>query len=140
MLCRELPSCPGGHADHQRHRELSAGHVGDGRSVVEYLVQGEQAEVDRHDLHDRSHAGESRSDAGTDERGLGKRCVTDAFWSELGEQAQTHGVGTAVTADVLTHQEDARIALHGVAYGRAHCLAIGAVHGGCSDMRRCARG
>ena len=69
----------------------------------------EQAEVDRHDLDDRPHAAERRADAGADEGRFRQRRVADALGAELLEQPVAHGEGAAVAADVLAHQEDARI-------------------------------
>ena len=95
----------GGHADHQRHRELPARHVRDRGRVVHDLVEREQAEVAGHDLDDRPQAGHRRADAGADEAVLGQRRVADALRAELLEQALGHGVAAAVLADVLAHHE-----------------------------------
>ena len=90
--------------------ELAARHVAERRRVVHDLVEGQQAEVDRHDLDDRPHAAERGADAGADERGLRERRVADALGPELLEQPVAHREGATVAADVLAHQEDARIA------------------------------
>jgi hypothetical protein len=63
VLGGELAAGAGGHADHQRHVELATGHVAQGGRVVEDLVQGQQAEVDRHDLHDRAQTAKGGTDA-----------------------------------------------------------------------------
>ena len=86
MLRRELAAGAGRHADDQRDAELSAGHVTDGRRVVDDLVERQQAEIDRHHLDDRPHAAEGRADAGADERGLRQRRVADPLRPELLEQ------------------------------------------------------
>ncbi len=125
MLRGELSAGAGGHADHQRDVELAARHVEDRGGVVDDLIEREQAEVDRHDLDDRSHAAERRADAGADERRFRERRVADALGPELLEQALAHGEAAAVAADVLAHEKDARIALQRLADGGAHRLAVG---------------
>jgi hypothetical protein len=77
VLRRELAACSGGHADDERDIELAAGHVQQRRRVVEDLVEGQQREVDRHDLDDRSHPAHRRADARADERRLRERGVAD---------------------------------------------------------------
>ncbi len=109
MLSRELTAGAGGHADHERHVELAAGHVAERRRVVEDLIECEQAEIDGHDLDDWSHAGERRADACTDERGFRKWRIADAFLAELREKALAHGEAPAIAPHILTHEEDARI-------------------------------
>ena len=67
MLGGELPAGAGGDPDDHRHVELTARHVPDGGGVVDDLIERQQAEIDRHDLDDRPHAAERRTDAGADE-------------------------------------------------------------------------
>ena len=125
VLGAELAPGPGGHPDHDRHVELAARHVEQGRRVVHDLVEGKQAEVHRHDLDDGSHPAEGGADAGTDEAGLRQGRVPDALGPELLEQAQAHCVAAAVAPDVLTHEEDAFVALEGLRQRPAQRLAVG---------------
>ena len=106
VLRRELPAGAGGHPDHQRHVQLAAGHVREGRGVVEDLVEREQAEVHGHDLDDRPQPGERGADARADEAGLRERGVADPLGTELLEQPEADGEAAAVHPDVLAHQED----------------------------------
>jgi hypothetical protein len=124
MLGGELTAAPGGHADDQRNAELTAGHVAEGGGVVHDLVEGEEAEVDGHHLDDRSHPAERRSDTGPDEGRLRQRGVVHALGAELREQPVADGEGAAIAADVLAHQEDARVRSQRVAQRRPHGLAI----------------
>ena len=110
MLRGELPAGAGGHPDHQRHVELAAGHVQQGGGVVEDLVEGQQAEVDGHDLDDRPHPAQGGADAGADERRLRQRGVADPFGAELLQQAEADREAAAVAADVLAHEEDPVVA------------------------------
>ena len=67
MLGGQLATGPGRHADHQRNIELPARHVEYGRGVVDNLIQRQQAEIDRHDLHDRTHSAHRGAYARADE-------------------------------------------------------------------------
>ncbi len=109
VLRGELPAAARRHADDERHAHLTARHVPQRRCVVHDLVEGEHAEVDGHHLDDRSHAAERRADSRADEGRLGQRRVADALGSELLEQALADGERAAVAADVLSHQEHARV-------------------------------
>ena len=105
VLRRELAAGAGGHPDHERNRALTARHVEQRRRVVEDLIEGEQAEVHRHDLDDRAHPAEGGADTGAHERRFRQRRVTDPLGPELLEQPLAHGEAAAVPADVLAHQE-----------------------------------
>ena len=128
VLRGELAAGAGGHPDHERYVELAAGHVQQRRRVVEDLVEGEQAEVDRHDLDDGPHAAQRGADAGADERRLRQRRVADALRAELLEQAEADAEAAAVAADVLAHEEDAVVAAQGLAdapraWPRGRCVS-----------------
>ena len=77
MLGGKLAAGAGRHADHQRHAELIARHVAHGGRGVENLVEREQAEIYRHQLDDRAHAGHRRADAGAGEAGFRQRRVAN---------------------------------------------------------------
>ena len=109
MLGGELPAGTGGHPDDHRHIELTARHVPDRGGVVDDLIERQQAEIDRHDLDDRPHAAERRTDTGADEGGFGKRRVADAVGAELVQQAPAHRVAAAIAPDILAHQKDALV-------------------------------
>src|SRR5579872_342704 len=130
MLRRELTAGARGHPDHQWNIELAARHVKDRRRVVDDLIQRQQAEVNRHDLDNRSHAVHRRSDSGPDERRLGQRCVPDSLGTELVEQSLAHRVASAVSAYILAHQENARVAIHRIANSLSHGFAVSSLHFG----------
>ena len=130
MLGRQLAAGPCGHADDERNVELTTGHVQQGGGVVHDLVEGEQAEVDGHDLDDGAHAAEGGTDAGTHKRRLGQRGVADALGTELLQQAETDREAAAVAAHVLTHQEHPLIPAEGIAQCCSHRLAVGRLHAG----------
>ena len=125
MLGGELAAGAGRHADHQRHAELVARHVAHRGRGVEDLVEREQAEIHRHQLDDRAHAGHRGADARAGEAGLRQRRVANALGTELGQQPLAHRVAAAIAADVLAHQEHALVAPQRVADRLAHGLAIG---------------
>ena len=110
MLRGDLTAGARCHADHQWHRKLAAGHVVIKRGGVHDLIEGEETEVDGHDFNDRPHPAERRTDTGTDKSELRKRRVAHALRAEFIKQSLGHRVSPAVTADVLAHEKDARIA------------------------------
>ena len=110
--------------------------------AVDDLIQCEEAEIHRHDLDNRAHAGDRGANPGADIAALGQRCVTDAVLTQLLGKAFGDGVAAAITGDVLTHQEDAGIrqdgatdrCLAGVSVSHAlRCSAAG-VHSGTRSM------
>ena len=109
MLCGKLPPGAGRHADHQRHGELAARHVRDGRGVVDDLVQRQKAEIHCHDLDDRTHTRDRRTNPGTDITALGQRRVANRVFAQFVCQTFGDRVAAAIARDVLAHQEDARI-------------------------------
>ena len=117
VLGGELPTRAGGHPDHERHGELPAGHVSQRRRGVDDLVERQQAEVDRHHLDDRAQPAQRRADPDADEPQLRQRRVAHPLGPELLEQALGRGIGAAVAADVLAHQDDAWIVAQGIAHG-----------------------
>ena len=70
MLRGELAARAGRHADHERHVELTAGHVQQRRRVVHDLVEREEAEVDRHEFDHGPQPGHGRADTSADEERL----------------------------------------------------------------------
>ena len=70
MLGGQLPTRPGGHPDDERNRELSAGHMAQRRSGIHNLIEGQQAEVHRHDFHDRAESAQRRADPDADKAQL----------------------------------------------------------------------
>ena len=125
MLGRKLAAGPGRHADHERHAELISRHVAHRGRGVENLVEREQAEIHRHQLDDRAHAGHRRADAGAGEAGFRQRRIADPLGAEFGQQALAHRIAAAIAADILAHQEHAFVAAHRIADRLAHRVAIG---------------
>ena len=80
--------------------------------MVDDLVEGEQREVDRHQLDDRPQPAHRRADAGADDRVLRDRRVADAALAELVEQALGHLERALEDGDVLAHHEDGLVATH----------------------------
>src|SRR5579864_7540726 len=92
MLCSHPSAAAGWDADHQRHRELSSGHMRYCRGVIDDLIERQKAEVYGHDFDDRPHTDHRRADAGTDIGALGEWRVTDALFTEFVEQALGDGI------------------------------------------------
>ena len=125
MLRAELAAGAARHADDERHVDLAVRHVMQLRGVVDDLVDGEKAEVDRHQLDHRLQPRHRRADAGADDDGLGDRRVLHALVAVLIEEALGDGVRTAVRADVLTHEEDALVVLELEAQRLTQRLSVG---------------
>lgn len=70
MLSGQLSAGPGGHPDDEGHRELSAGHMAQRCSGIHNLIEGEKAEVHRHDFHDRAESAQRRADPDADKAKL----------------------------------------------------------------------
>src|SRR6185436_12467816 len=86
-------------------------HVANRGSVVHDLIEGEEAEIHRHDFHDRSHATQCGSDAGTNEGAFRQRCVSDALRPELVQQPLATSIGSTILADVFAHEKHAWVIL-----------------------------
>ena len=108
----ELMAAAARHPDHERDPDLAVEHVGDRRGVVDDLVEGEQREVDRHQLDDRPQPAHRGADAGADDRVLGDRHVADAALAELLHQALGDLESALEDADVLAQQQDRLVPLH----------------------------
>src|SRR5690554_104468 len=125
-VCRaELLAAAGRGADHQRNGELTIEHIAHFGGVVDDRVQRQKREVDRHDLRDGSQPGHRRADRRTRNHHLSDRGVAHAFLAELVQKAARHGVRAAPDADLFAQDEDALVALHFLAQGRAKRLANG---------------
>ena len=129
MLGRDLAARTGRHPDHERHAELIARHVTHGCRRVQNLVQRQQAEIDGHQLDDRSHAGHRSADARAGEPGLRQRSIANALRAKLREQPVADRIAAAIAADVLTHQENALVAPERVAKRLANGFAISHLRG-----------
>ena len=81
MLGGDLTPAAGRKTDHQRYSELITRHMPNGCGAVEDLIKREQAEVDGHQFHDRTHAGHGGADAGAGESPIPttayRECVLD---------------------------------------------------------------
>jgi hypothetical protein len=68
VLSGELAPASGRHPDDNRDAELSSRHVAQGRRIIDDLIEGKQAEVDRHHFHNRPQSAQGRADSSSDER------------------------------------------------------------------------
>jgi hypothetical protein len=111
------------------HREgdlyLATRHVAVLRRLVDELLHRERREVLVHDLDDRPHACDRRSDPGSDDRHLRDRGVAHPLWPELLEHPLRDAHGATHLGDVLTHDEDVVVTAHGLAHRVAHGFPVG---------------
>src|SRR5262249_54874383 len=110
VLGGQLAAAAARRADDQWTAGLATEHVVDLGGVVDDLVHRQQAEVDRHDLHDRPRAGHRRADRRADEALLGDRRVAHALLAELLQQALGDAVGPVEHPDLLAQDEHPVIA------------------------------
>ena len=97
---------------HERERDLAVGHVARLGDLVGDHVPGDREEVAEHQLGDRTQTGHRRAHRGPDDRLLADRRVADPRRTELVEQALGQLEDAARRPDVLTDQDDARVAPH----------------------------
>src|SRR5262249_9436983 len=74
---------------------------------------------------DRAHPHHRGADGGPDDRRLRDRRVDDAFLAELADEAVRDLERSAVDADILADQEDARVAQHLLAQPFADRVDVG---------------
>ena len=77
------------------------------------------------DLDDRAVAAQRHADRGAEDAGLGERGVDDAVLAEVLLQALGDPEDTAELADVLAHEDDLGVLLHGGAQAARDALREG---------------
>ena len=112
-----------GDADDDWHLHLALRAVGVLRDLAHDLVIGGIDEAVELDLHDGAVAAQRHADRGADDAGLGERRVDDAVLAEVLLQAVGDAEDAAELADVLAHEQDLVVGLHGLA--QAHVEALG---------------
>ncbi len=96
------------HPHHQRHGKLSPGHEGDLGRHVDDGVEGEQCEVDGHDLHHRAQARQCSSHPDPGKTALGDGGIPHPPLPVLGIEPFGDPITATVQADILT-QHDHRL-------------------------------
>jgi hypothetical protein len=112
-------------ADDHRQLHLAEGagaHLGD---LTDDVVERRIDEAVELDLDNRAVAAQRHADRGADDAGLGERGVDDAGLAEVLLQAVGHPEDTAQLADVLAHEDDLGVALHGDAQAGVDALGNG---------------
>ena len=87
------------------------------------LVVGREDEPVELDLADRPVAAHGQADRGAEDAGLGERGVDDAVLAEVLLQAVGDPEDAAELADVLAHEHDLGVVLHGLAQAEVERLA-----------------
>ena len=98
---------------------VDLGHLGD-----DLVVGGEDEPVEL-DLAHRPVAAHGQADGGAEDAGLGERGVDDAVLAEVLLQAVGDPEDPAELADVLAHEHDLGVVLHGLAQAEVERLADG---------------
>ena len=109
--------------DHRR-RQLAAGHIPDLGGVVHNLVHGQDAEIKRHELHDRAEAGHSGADGQAGKPRFRDRGVQDSPRSELFDESLADLERALVVPHLLADEKDAIVAPHLFSH-RLHAVAAG---------------
>ena len=97
-------------------------HLGD---LADDLVEGRVDEAVELDLDDRAVAAQGEPDRRADDAGLGERGVEHAVLAEVLLQALGDAEDAAELADVLTHEDDLGVALHGATQAGVEALGEG---------------
>ncbi len=124
-----------GDADDHRQPELAEGavvHLGD---LADDLVEGRVDEAVELDLDDGPVAAQGQADGAAHDPGLGQRGVDDAVLAEVLLQALGDAEDTAELADVLAHEQDLGVALHGGAHAGVEGLGDRGPLGGGAGRR-----
>ena len=82
------------------------------RGLIDHLVHDERREITKHDVDNRAHAGHCGANSHACEAGLGDRRVEHALGAELVDEAAENLEYRAGFRDVLTTNENPRIAAH----------------------------
>jgi hypothetical protein len=112
-----------GDADDDRHPDPALGPEVDLRDLADDLVVGGVDEAVELDLDHRAVAAHRHADRGADDAGLGERAVDDAVLAEVLLQTVGDPEDAAELADVLPHDQDLGVVLHGLA--QAHVEPFG---------------
>ena len=112
-------------ADDDRHRQPAPGAGVDLGDLGDDLVVGGEDEPVELDLADRPVAAHGQADGGAEDAGLGQRGVDDAVLAEVLLQAVGDPEDPAELADVLAHEHDLGVVLHGLAQAEVERLADG---------------
>src|SRR5690625_4188582 len=108
----ELLTSATGRAVDDRYRRLTAEHRIDLRRMIDDLVEGQDAEVQGHELDDRSQTHHRRADPDAGEAVLGDRRVPHSLRAEFVEQTFGDLVGPTESADLLAQQQHSLIPGH----------------------------
>ena len=112
-----------GDADDDRQADLAQGAGAHLRQLADDLVERRVDEAVELDLADRPVAAQRQADRRADDARLGERGVDDPVLAEVLLQPVGDPEDAAELADVLAHDEDLRVGLHGLA--QAHVDALG---------------
>ena len=111
-------------AHDQWDRHLATQHEAHLCRLVDDLLHGKRREIGELEFENRPHAGHGGAHGNAGAAQLGNRHVDDAIGSETLDEVARHLEGAAIDADVLAHQEDARIALQRDGHRLLDCLGI----------------
>lgn len=100
-------------ADDDRHLDLAQRTGVHLRELGDDLVVGGKDEAVELDLDDRAVAAQRHTDRGADDAGLGQRGVDHPLLAEVLLEAVGDTEDAAELADVLAHDEDLGVGLHG---------------------------
>ena len=109
---------------HHRNRNLAAQHEAHLGGLVDDLLHGERGEIGKLELENGTQAGQRRTHGDAGAAQFGNRRVHDTVGTETLDQIAGDLEGAAIDADILAHQEDALILLHGDRHGFLDGLGI----------------
>ena len=125
VLGRELQRRPRGAAEDDGHRNLPVGHVQHLGRAVDDLVEGEEREVEGHELADRAQPGHRRAHAKPREAQLADRRIDDPPVPVPFQHPARDLVGAVVLGDLLAHEKDGVVPVHLLAHGGVQGIPVG---------------
>src|SRR5438445_13337013 len=112
MLSAQLVRGRSRPANHDRHTDLSSGHVADLRRVVHNLIHREDREVKGHHLDHGTKSGHGGADGQAGKSQFGDRRIDDAPGAELFQEALADLEGALIIGNILADQKDLLVTLH----------------------------
>jgi len=109
-------------ADRQWNRKRTAGAGAHARGMTADLVIGRSKKSIELNLWNWAQSAHRQADRGADDSTLCERCIHHALLAEALLQAFGDAEDSAVRADILAKQEDARVLLHLLDEGEIDCL------------------
>src|SRR6185437_12595943 len=125
MLRPEPQSAPPNGANDQGDRDLTTGHEAMLGDAIDDLIEADTEEIREHDFDDGPESGERQTQCGADETRLGDGRIANSLSPKFFVQSLAGFEWAARGADILSHDQGARIAAHFFLQRRDDGFAVG---------------